>query len=298
MTREQKATFCRICEPLCGMIATVDDGRLVSLRPDKDHPLSAGFACQKGIAFAEIVNDPDRVTTPLRRRADGGFEPVSWDEAMADIARRLSVIHRRHGSGAIGGYYGNPGAFSYSHTLSLNTFMVGFGPRMHVFTAGSQDINNRFVASQLLYGSPLALPIPDVLRTDLLVVIGANPIVSHGSVLTMPRIKDRMHDIVKRGGRVLVIDPRKTETAAQFEWLGIVPDTDAYLLLSLLHVLFGENLPDRARLAHQADGAEWLERLAGPFSPEATEARTGIDPDTVRSLGPAPARTRAPRGSG
>ena len=211
---------------------------------------------------------------------------------MADIARRLSVIHRRHGSGAIGWYYGNPGAFSYSHTLGLNTFMVGFGPRMHVFTAGSQDINNRFVASQLLYGSPLALPIPDVLRTDLLVVIGANPIVSHGSVLTMPRIKDRMHDIVKRGGRVLVIDPRKTETAAQFEWLGIIPDGDAYLLLSLLHVLFGENLTDRARLARQADGAEWLERLAGPFSPEATESRTGIDPDTVRSLARDLARTR------
>jgi anaerobic selenocysteine-containing dehydrogenase len=293
--QEQKATFCRICEPLCGMIATVDDGRLVSLRPDKDHPLSAGFACQKGIAFAEIVNDPDRVTTPLRRTvpkglrasgssADGGFEPVTWDEAMTDIAERLTDIHRRDGSSAIGWYYGNPGAFSYSHTLGLNNLMLGFGPRLHVFTAGSQDVNNRFVASQMLYGSPLALPVPDVLRTDLLVVIGANPIVSHGSVLTVPRIKDRMHDIVKRGGRVLVIDPRKTETAAQFEWLGIIPDGDAYLLLSLLHVLFGENLADRARLTRQAGGAVWLEQLARPFSPEATGARTGIDPDTVRAL--------------
>ncbi len=210
---------------------------------------------------------------------------------MTDIAARLAAIHRRHGSGAIGWYYGNPGAFSYSHTLSLNTFMLGFGPRLHVFTAGSQDVNNRFVASQLLYGSPLALPVPDVLRTDLLVVIGANPVVSHGSVLTVPRIKDRMHDIVKRGGRVLVIDPRKTETAAQFEWLGIIPDGDAYLLLSLLHVMFGENLVDRARLARQADGGVWLEQLARPFSPEATQARTGIDPDTVRTLARDLART-------
>ena len=287
---EHKSTFCRICEPLCGMVATVEDGRLTALRPDKDHPLSAGFACQKGIAFTEVVNDPDRVTTPLRRTADG-FEPVSWDEAMADIAERLADIHRRHGSGAIGWYYGNPGAFSYSHILSLAMFMAGFGPRLHVFTAGSQDVNNRFVASQLLYGTPLALPIPDVLRTDLLVVIGANPIVSHGSVLTVPRIKDRMHDIVKRGGRVLVIDPRKTETAAQFEWLGIVPDGDAYLLLSLLHVLFGEKLVDHARLAREADGADWLERLAAPFSPEVTAPRTGIDPDTVRSLARDLART-------
>ncbi|MDT5016315.1 MAG: hypothetical protein QOD39_2475 [Mycobacterium sp.] len=284
MNVEHKPTFCRICEPLCGMIATVEDGRLTALRPDKDHPLSAGFACQKGIAFTEIVNDPDRVTTPLRRNADGAFEPVSWDKAMTDIAERLAAIHRRHGSGAIGWYYGNPGAFSYSHTLSLNTFMLGFGPRLHLFTAGSQDVNNRFVASQLLYGSPLALPVPDVLRTDLFVVIGANPVVSHGSVLTVPRIKDRMHDIVKRGGRVLVVDPRKTETAAQFEWLGIIPDGDAFLLLSLLHVMFGENLVDRTRLARQAEDGVWLEQMAEPFSPEATQPRTGIDPETVRSL--------------
>ena len=286
MTHEQKPTFCRICEPLCGMIATVEDGRLTELRPDRDHPLSAGFACQKGIAFSEVVNDPDRVTTPLRRRAspEGGFEPVGWDEAMTDIAARLVAIHRTYGAGAIGWYFGNPGAFSYSYTLSLTTLTTAFGPRLHVFTAGSQDVNNRFVASQLLYGSPLALPVPDVLRTDLLVVIGANPVISHGSVLTVSRIRDRMHDIVKRGGRVLVIDPRKTETAAQFEWLGVVPDGDAFLLLSLLHVMFGENLVDRRRLEAQADGGAWLERLARPFSPEVTEAHTGIDPQTVRSL--------------
>jgi anaerobic selenocysteine-containing dehydrogenase len=304
----QKTTFCRICEPLCGMIATVEDGRLTALRPDKDHPLSAGFACQKGIAFSEIVNDPDRVTTPLRRTgpkgrrsADGGFEPVSWDEAMSDIAARLADIHRRHGSGAIGWYFGNPGAFSYSHTLSLGMFMFGFGlgltggsrrRALHVFTAGSQDVNNRFVASQLLYGSPLALPVPDVLRADLLVVIGANPVVSHGSVLTVPRIRDRMHDIVERGGRVVVVDPRKTETAAQFEWLGIVPDGDAYLLLSLLAVMFGEGLVDRGRLARQADGGVWLEQLARPFTPEATAPRTGIAPDVVRALARDLARTQ------
>ena len=281
---EHKSTFCRICEPLCGMVATVEDGRLVALRPDKDHPLSAGFACQKGIAFAEVHNDPDRVTTPLRRTRDGGFEPVSWDEAMTDIAARLTEIHRRHGSGAIGWYFGNPGSFSYSHTMWLPLIVNMLGRRTHLFTAGSQDVNNRFVASQLLYGSPLTLPVPDVPRTDFLVVIGANPLVSHGSVLTLPRIKDRMHDVVKRGGRVLVIDPRKTETAAQFEWLGIVPDGDAYLLLSLLAVMFAEDLADRRRIARQADGLDWLEALAAPFSPESTEARTGIPPDTVRAL--------------
>lgn len=116
MVIDHKPTFCRICEPLCGMIAGVEDGRLVSLRPDKDHPLSAGFACQKGIAFTEVVNDPDRVTTPLRRTAEG-FEPVSWDEAMSDIAARCIDIHRRHGSGASAGTWATPPR-SATHTCS------------------------------------------------------------------------------------------------------------------------------------------------------------------------------------
>jgi anaerobic selenocysteine-containing dehydrogenase len=330
---EHKATFCRICEPLCGMMATVEDGRLVALRPDPDHPLSTGFACQKGIAFTEVQNDPDRVTTPLKRtgpnplRASGsspvGFVPVSWEEAMSDIAARLGRIHRRHGAGAIGWYFGNPGGFSYSHMLWVPMFMVSLNrpwvasllpavhkprvaslspasgrcpqprgrTRSHLFTAGSQDINNRFVASQLLYGSPLAVPVPDVLRTDFPVVIGANPLVSHGSALTVPRVRDRMHDIVKRGGRVLVVDPRKTETAERFEWLGIVPDGDAFLLLSLLQVMFAENLADRVGAASPADGLAWLELLAAPFTPEVTQAHTGIAPDVVRALARDLART-------
>ena len=280
---EHKVTFCRICEPLCGMVATVEDGKLTALRPDKDHPLSAGFACQKGIAFTEVVNDPDRVTTPLRRTADG-FEEVTWDEAMADIAARLSGVVREHGPGAVGWYMGNPGAFSYAHVLSIMAFIKGIGRGSHFFTASSQDTNCRLMASQLLYGTPISVPIPDLTRTDLLVVIGANPVVSHGSFLTAPRIKDRMHDIVKRGGRVIVIDPRRTETAAQFEWLGIVPDTDALLLLSLLQVMFAEGLAHPDEIGSLADGLEWLRAQVAPFTPEATAPHTGVDADVVRGL--------------
>ena len=280
---EHKPTFCRICEPLCGMIATVEDGRLLELRPDKDHPLSSGFACQKGIAFTEVVNDPDRVTTPLRR-SESGFEPVSWDDALSDIASRLSEIHRRHGSGAVGWYFGNPGAFSYSHVLAVLAFVKGLGRHAHYFTASSQDTNSRMMAGQLLYGTPTTVPIPDLMRTDLFVVMGANPLVSHGSFLTAPRIKDRMQDVVKRGGRVVVVDPRRTETAAQFEWLGIRADTDAFLLLSLLQVLFAENLVDRERVGRQAEGLDWLRRQSQLFTPEATQPFTGIEPEVVRTL--------------
>jgi anaerobic selenocysteine-containing dehydrogenase len=291
MATDHKTTYCRICESLCGMVAEVQEDRLVALRADKDHPLSAGFACQKGIAFTEVVNDPDRVTTPLRRRADGTFEEVSWDQAMTDITNRLSMIHRRHGSGAVGWYFGNPGVFSYSHLIAVISFVNGLGLGSHLYTASSQDTHSRLMASQLLYGTPSSVPIPDLNRTDLLVVIGANPVVSHGSVLTAPRIKDRLRDVVKRGGRVIVIDPRKTETAAQFDWLGIVPDTDALLLLSMLQVMFAEHLVDRKQLARRADGSDWLAVQCAPFTPELTETVTGVGAGTVRDLARSLART-------
>ncbi len=284
MATESRTTFCRICESLCGMVADVEDGTLVRLRPDKEHPMSTGFACQKGIAFTEVVNDPDRVTAPLRRQPDGTFAEVSWDAALGDIAKRLSDIHRRNGSGAVGWYFGNPGAFSYSHLMAVVFFVNGLGLGTHLYTASSQDTHSRLMASQLLYGIPSSVPIPDLTRTDLLVVMGANPLVSHGSVLTAPRIRERMRAVVKRGGRVVVIDPRKTETAAQFEWLGIVPDTDALLLLALLQVMFAEGLVDRSRVARQADGLDWLADQCAPFTPERTEASTGIDAQTVRTL--------------
>lgn len=290
---EDKLTYCRICEPLCGMTATVEDGRLLQLRPDKDHPLSQGFACPKGIAFEQVHNDPDRVLHPLKRVPGGGpgeFERVSWEHAMGDILTRLRAIHGAHGAEAVGWYWGNPGAFSTAHAMWLVAFMSGLGAP-HLFTAGSQDVNSRFVASHLLYGNPLTVPIPDLVRTELLVVIGANPLVSHGSVLTAPRIKEQLHGIAERGGRVLVVDPRRTETARAFEWLPVTPDGDAWLLLSLLHVLFEEGLADPRMLEAQASGVEALHELARSFAPEGTEAHSGVPAATVRELARALAAT-------
>ena len=195
---------------------------------------------------------------------------------------RPSIV--KHGSGAVGWYFGNPTAFSYSHLMAVFPFIKGLGRHTHLFTASSQDTSNRMLASQFLYGAPVAVPIPDLMRTDLLVMLGSNPVVSHGSFLTTPRIREHMHDIVKRGGRVVVVDPRKTETAAQFEWLGIVPDGDSYLLLSLMQVMFAEGLVDIARVSSQADGLDWLRGQCAPFTPESTAERTGIDPDAVRQL--------------
>src|SRR5438874_1166765 len=243
MAVEERVTFCRICEPLCGLVATVENGHLEQLRPDRDHPLSTGYACPKGIAMTDVQNDPDRVLRPLRKTVSGEFEPVSWQEALADIGTRLRAVRDQHGPESIGWYMGNPGAFSYSHTLWVVGFLAALGSP-HYYSAGSQDVNNRFAASALLYGSPLVVPIPDLKRTRLLLMVGANPLVSHGSVLTAPRIREQLQTI----DRVVVVDPRRSETARAFEHVPIRADTDAWLLLSLLHVIFEEGLADEAAI--------------------------------------------------
>jgi anaerobic selenocysteine-containing dehydrogenase len=277
---EEKVTFCRICEPLCGMVATVEDDRIVKLRPDPDHPLSRGYACPKGIAMQEVQNDPDRVTHPLRRLPSGEFVRVSWEQALSDIGARVRRLLDERGPASVGWYFGNPGAFSYSHTLWAKGFLDAIGSP-HYYSAGSQDVNNRFAASALLYGSPLVVPIPDLRRTELLLMVGANPLVSHGSVLSAPRVREQLLEI----DRVVVVDPRRTETARQFEHLPVRPDSDAWLLLSLIHVVFEEGLADRDYLARHAAGAAALERAAREHPPEATESRTGVPPERVRELG-------------
>jgi anaerobic selenocysteine-containing dehydrogenase len=280
---EQKVTYCRICEPLCGLIATVEDGRLQSLRPDKDHPLSQGRACPKGIAFTDVQNDPDRVLTPLRRESDGSFTEVGWDEALGDIARRLQRVLDTHGGDSVGEYLGNPSAFGYAASLWSGLFMKRIGAG-HLYSAGSQDINSRYVASKLLYGAATQIPFPDLPRTDFLFMLGANPLVSHGSALRVPRVRDDLSAIVKRGGRVIVVDPRRTETAAAYEHVAVRPDSDSWLMLSLLHVVFADGLEDAAAIAAQTTGAATLRALCADFPPEETAIRTGIPAATVRAL--------------
>jgi formate dehydrogenase len=293
MAVEERVTFCRICEPLCGMVATVDNGRLTQLRPDPDHPLSRGYACPKGIAMEGVQNDPDRVLYPLRRTGGPGeFEQVTWEEAMSDIAGRLRRILDRHGRESVGWYMGNPGAFSYSHTLWVKGFLDGIGSP-HYYSAGSQDVNNRFAASALLYGSPLLVPIPDLNRTDFLLMLGANPLVSHGSVLSAPRVREQLNELVARGGRVVVVDPRRSETARQYEHVPIRPDTDAWLLLSMLHVVFADGLAEAAFIGARVHGADELAARVRDFPPERTEDVTGVPAARVAEL--ARAFANAPR---
>jgi formate dehydrogenase len=285
---EERITYCRICEPLCGLAVTVENGRVSKVRPDRDNPLSRGFACPKGIAIGDVQNDPDRVLYPLRRRAgsargEAEFERVSWEEALDDIGSRLRSIIAKRGGSALALYFGNPAAFSYSCSMWAKGLLDAVGSP-HFYNAGSQDVNNRCVASKLLYGSAFLFTIPDLPRTDFLLMLGANPIVSHGSIVAAPRIKDELDEIVRRGGRIVVVDPRRTETARAYEHLPVDPDSDAWLLLSLLQVIFSEGLEDRGALETQARGSDKLREMAAGHPPEDTEARTGVPAERVRQL--------------
>jgi formate dehydrogenase len=290
-TREQH-TFCRICEPLCGLIATVDDGVLVRVRADKEHVHSAGFMCTKAPAMVEVTYDDDRVLTPLKRTgAPGEFAPVSWEEAMGDIAVRLRRCRAEHGTDAVATFWGNPPAFSYATMATLSGFQQALAVKWR-YNINSEDAASRTVANHLLYGSALGLHLPDLWRSHFALIVGANPFVSRGSLVSEPRFKEALDGIVERGGRVVVVDPRRTETARRYDHVPVRAGTDAWLLLALLHVVIGEDLADHAAIAELTTGFDALAELVVPFAPERAVLECGVAPETVvdvaRSLAAAP----------
>lgn len=276
-------TFCRLCEAYCGLIANVEDGRITKVLPDRSNPASLGHVCIKGTSAHHLVDDPDRVLTPLRRcGAAGEFEPVSWDEALADIARRLAAIIRSDGSQAVANYFGNPAAFNNGAMGSIPGFMNHFGIRK-TFSAASLDITSRQMAWYILYGSAFLYAIPDLPRTDFALIFGSNPLVSHGSGFTDPRIRSDLDDIAARG-RVVVVDPRRTETARCYEHLPIRPDTDVWLLAAMVNTLFEAGKVDVDALSQVATNLGELQAAIGWIDAELAEGYCGIPAARIRSL--------------
>jgi anaerobic selenocysteine-containing dehydrogenase len=195
----KKITYCRICEPLCGLVATVEDGRLISVAPDKENPHSLGFMCAKASGMIDITYDPDRILRPLRRVGNpGDFEPVSWEDALGDIATRLCAIRARCGPRAVAGFIGNPPFFNYSATLAFDGFLKAIGSPWK-YCINSEDGAARLAANAILYGSSAIMLKPDLWRTDFALIIGANPFVSRGSMVSEPQIRRALHGIVERG---------------------------------------------------------------------------------------------------
>lgn len=280
--RERKVTFCRICEASCGLIAEVEGERVLKLSPDPDHVVSRGFACVKGIRYPELHHSPDRVTTPLKRIGDT-FSPISWSEALSEIGAKVRDIRARHGNDSVGMYIGNPSAFSVPHILLASLFNEALGTKQ-LYTPGSQDCNNKFVASEEMFGSPLLQPIPDVDRAKCLVLVGTNPAVSQLTFANTPRLIERLKAVEKRGGRIIFVNPRRTESAQMVgEHLFIRPGSDLFFFLALAHLVFARRTPSQVE-AKYLEGLDTLRALVLPWTPERVADVTGIAPADLRSL--------------
>jgi anaerobic selenocysteine-containing dehydrogenase len=275
---------CTLCEASCGLALEVEGDRIVSVRGDEEDVLSQGFICAKGVSIADVHHDPDRLRSPMRKRADGEFEPIGWDEAFALVGTRLSALRARYGADAIALYLGNPIIHNHGALLLRAGFVRAFGTR-NSFSPGSQDTSPRFAASFHLYGSSLVTPVPDIDRTQYFLCVGANPAVSNGSLMTAPDVRRRLRAIRERGGRVVVVDPRRTETAREADqWVPIRPGGDAALLLAMTQTLVAAGRVDEARIAAVAHGWPQVRERLKAFTPERAAAQTGIAPETIRSL--------------
>lgn len=274
---------CNLCEAMCGIVIEHKGSEIVSIRGDEEDSFSRGHICPKAVALSDIHNDPDRLKTPLRR-TPGGWEEVSWEAAFDEVASRLKEIQTKYGRHSVAVYQGNPTVHNYGSVIFGQLFIRALHTKNN-FSATSVDQLPHMFAAYQMFGHQLLMPIPDIDRTDFFLIIGANPMISNGSLMTAPDIKNRLKAIKARGGTIIVVDPRRTETAQLADQhLFIRPGTDALFLASMLHVLFAEGLVRLGRLASFTEGVEDLQRAVQPFSPERTSPITRIPPDKVRSL--------------
>ncbi len=293
---ETVRTFCRICEPSCGLVAHVDGGTLVKLTPDRDHPVTKGFACRKGLAAVDIHCDPDRLDHPALRAPDGTWTTVGWDDAMAHTAARLQAIIRAHGPAAVSAYIGNPTAFNALASLHVGTLLRALGVR-RTFSSGTQDCANKFVASEAVFGTSTVHPIPDLEHTDLCLVIGENPRASQGSFYSMPNLLGELHRATARGARIVFVNPRRVETPDRGvgDTVLIAPDTDVWFLAALLHEIDALGGFDADVIERHGAHVEELRAFLSAYPASRVAAVTGIDAGVVGEL--AAAWVATPRAS-
>lgn len=274
---------CHLCEAICGIEIAVDGRQHLTIRGDKDDPFSHGYICPKAVALQDIHFDKDRLRHPVRRTFQG-WKRIGWDEAFDEVAQNLKRINATHGKSSIATYLGNPTVHSFGAML----FAPGFIRSLHTrnrFSATSVDQLAHHVASYFMFGHQLLLPVPDVDRTQFLLILGANPAVSNGSMMTAPGMNRRLQEIRRRGGQVVLVDPRYNETARVADrHVFIRPGTDVLLLLALLQVVFDEGLVRLGELAAFTKGVDVVREVVAEFSPERVAPSTGIEADEIRRL--------------
>ncbi|WP_298445102.1 molybdopterin-dependent oxidoreductase [uncultured Ferrimonas sp.] len=274
---------CHLCEAICGLKIVTEGEQIISITGDMDDPLSKGHICPKGVALKDLHRDPDRLKTPLHK-VDGQWQPISWDDAYQLVAEQLHRISTQHGADAIGFYAGNPNVHNYGH-LTHGPHFSRLLKTKNRFSATSVDQLPHHLVSYWMYGHQFLLPIADLDHTDFLLVLGANPMASNGSLMTAPDIRNRLKAIRNRGGELVVIDPRRTETAKLGEHHFIRPGTDAALLLALINHLFSSNQVSLNHLGSLCDDLDAIATAVSAFSPEWASAYCGISADDIISLG-------------
>ena len=274
---------CNICEAMCGLTIEHRDGQVLSIRGDKDDPFSKGHVCPKAVALQDYYTDQDRLKTPLKKTPDG-WEDISWEQAFTEVASRLRGVQSEYGPNSVGVYLGNPNAHNFGNAILLPFFFKALGSHSR-FSSASADQLPHHVASNFMLGAGMLIPVPDIDRTDFLLVIGANPVVSNGSMMTAAGVAKRIKAIQERGGKVVVVDPRRTETArAATEHFFIRPERDALLLLAIIHTVFEEGVVDLGHLAPLVEGLEEIQLAVSDFAPEAVAESIGIAARDIRRL--------------
>ncbi|WP_277372661.1 molybdopterin oxidoreductase family protein [Pseudomonas sp. AA-38] len=286
MTQSLHYRACHLCEAICGLAietATQPDGstQIRSIKGDAQDSFSRGHICPKAVALQDIQNDPDRIRQPMRRIGDT-WQAIAWEDAFALVAERLSAIQAAHGQNAVAVYQGNPSVHNYG-LMTHSNYFLGLLKTRNRFSATSVDQLPHHLTSHLMYGHGLLIPVPDIDHTDFMLILGGNPLASNGSIMTVPDVEKRLKAIQARGGKLVVVDPRRSETAAiADQHLFVRPGSDAALLLGMLNTLFDEGLTRPSHLP--VEGLEQVREAIAAFDAEAMSARCGVPAETIRQL--------------
>lgn len=274
---------CHLCEAMCGVAIEVKDGHVASIKGDEDDPLSRGHICPKAVALQDLHEDPERLRKPVRKTAEG-WQEMEWDDAFDLVADRLHSVRKEHGRNSIGAYLGNPNVHNHGSLVATMPFLRALGTQNR-FSATSNDQLPHMLASLEMFGHQILFPIPDIDRTELFICIGANPMASNGSLMAVPDFRGRLKALKKRGGKMVVVDPRRTETgklADEFHF--IRPGTDALLLMGMVRTLFEENLVNLGHAESFTRDVDLVRLASLGFTPEAVSEQTGMPAAEIRNL--------------
>ncbi|MBQ0812655.1 MAG: molybdopterin-dependent oxidoreductase [Marinobacter sp.] len=274
---------CHLCEAMCGIAVEVKGGSIASIRGDDKDPLSRGHICPKAVALQDLHEDPERLRKPVRKTPTG-WQEIEWDEAFRTVAEKLHSTRSTHGRNSIGVYLGNPNVHNHGSLIATMPFLRAVGTQNR-FSATSNDQLPHMLASLEMFGHQVLFPIPDIDNTDLFICIGGNPMASNGSLMTVPDFRGRLKALKQRGGMMIVVDPRRTETAKLAEEFHFVrPGTDAFLLMAMVNTLFTDELVHPGPAKDLIKDLDLLRLASLPFTPEAVAKRTGISAETTRDL--------------